>query len=269
MSYRPVFEDYIANSQEPGGLYRKVLMMGGRRVFTAHHDGTAESEEEALRRCDAVATELVTAITAKLNRPPTEKELRRGLALRESQSVGDKLRQQSEWDSYFQPADEDTRTPLEKARDARRAALKAQGDERLAMLNEAVEREKEAAEREAAKKAKMEDPRRQNCIDDASAVALSVTFDPDATQADLRRAAFMERLARDGDDVLAYQNLRQTHQREELQKRRDKAAPLHAQAATLAGEIQRLEKPFILPAATVEYCPGESVALPEGLHLSE
>jgi len=266
--YRPLFDNYIGDSQEKTGLYKKTLMLGGRIVFTAHHDGTEEAQDEALRRCDEVAIGLVEKVTAKLGRRPCDKELRRGLDHPETRRAGDIIRQRLEYGSYFQQADEDERTPLERARDARRLAIKSQGDPRLAMLNEAVEKEKEATEREAAKQARADDPRRPACIEDASAVAIAVAFDPDATQADLERSAFMVRLAQNGDP-LAYQNLRQTHQREEAAKRREKAAPLHERAATLASEIQRLEEPFILPASSVEYCPGESAKLPEGLHLSE
>jgi hypothetical protein len=264
--YKPLFESYISNGQEKTGLYRKTLLMGGRVVFTAHHDGTEESQDEALRRCDEVAIGLVEQVTAKLGRRPTERELQRGLALPETQDVGPMLRQKAEWDSYFAPKEiEDD--PIERAIVQRRREVRGEGDARLSMLQELKEKRMEAETAKEAAKAKAEDPRRPACVEDANAVALATAFDPDCTAADLRRAQFMERLARDGDP-LVYQNLRQQHQREELQRRKEKAAPLHEKAATLASEIQRLEKPFILPAATTEFCPGESTALPEGLHLS-
>ena len=105
-------------------------------------------------------------------------------------------------------------------------------------------------------------------MQDASAVALSVVFDPSATAQEVRQVEWMEKLARVGDP-LVYQNLRRQHQQEEAAKRKATAAPLQAKAATLAGEITQLEQPFTLPATTTQFCPGESLALPPGMHLSE
>ena len=139
---------------------------------------------------------------------------------------------------------------------------------RLEMLLDIKAKREAADEEKLAHDAKMSDPRRIATMEDASAVALSVVFDPTATAADVRRTEYMERLARVGD-VLVYQNLRRQHQREEIEKRKSAAAPLQAKAATLIGEAARLETPFTLPASTTEFCPGESVKLPEGLHLSE
>ena len=265
--YKPLFENYIGSGQEKTGLHRKTLLMAGRAVFVAHHDTTEESQDEALRRCDEFAIGLVEKLTAKLGRRPSDSELRRGLALPETQDVGPMLRQKAEYDSYFAPKEADG-DPIERAIVQRRRELRGEDDARLSMLQEIKEKRMEAeAVKEAAEK-KAADPRRPSCVQNALETAVDIAFSPDCTQADLRRADFMFRLAREGDPK-TYETLRRQHQREEAQRKAALAVPLREKMATMAGELARLESEFTLPSANIEHSPGPKEQLPPGLHLSD
>ena len=261
-----LIDDLIATSQTPAGLYKKVLCLGGRVAFTAHYVDSA-GEQEAIQQCRNAYVEIVGQITTNLGRSPSDKELVRGVSHVDTQRVSEQLAQKSAWQAMLETKKE-TVDPIDNAIVQRKRQLKGEQDSRLAMLLDLKDK-KEAADAEKIEHdAKLSDPRRIAAMEDASAVALAVVFDPTATAQEVRQAEWMERLARVGDPLI-YQNLRRQHQKAEAEKRKATVSPLQAKAATLAGEITRLEQPFTLPASTTEFCPGESTALPDGLHLSQ
>ncbi len=106
-------DDFIASSQEPGGVYRKTLCLGGRVAYTAHYVDSA-GEQEAVQQCRNAYTEIVGKITDKLGRPPTDKELVRGVAHADPQRVSEQLRQKSEWQAALATPKEPT-DPIDNA----------------------------------------------------------------------------------------------------------------------------------------------------------
>ena len=83
-------DDLIASSQEPGGVYRKTLCLGGRVAHVAHYVDSG-GEQEAIQQCRNAYTEIVGKITDKLGRPPTDRELIRGVAHVDTQRVSEQL----------------------------------------------------------------------------------------------------------------------------------------------------------------------------------
>ena len=121
-----LIDDLIATSQERAGIYKKVLCLGGRVAYTAHFVDNA-GEQEAIEKCRNAYVEIVGKITDKLGRPPTDRELIRGVAHAETQKIGDQLRQKSEWQAALatpkEPAD-----PIDDAIAQRKRQQKGGGD---------------------------------------------------------------------------------------------------------------------------------------------
>ena len=130
--------------------------------------------------------QIVGKITDKLGRPPTDRELIRGVAHVDTQRVR-RLAKKSAWQAETETKKE-TVDPIDDAIAQRRRQLKGGQDSRLTMLLD-LKDEKEAADAEKIEHdAKMADGRRIAAMQDASAVALSVVFDPSATAQEVRRA---------------------------------------------------------------------------------
>jgi hypothetical protein len=256
--YKPLSGAVICDSQDSEtGRKKKTVLIGGRVALSVYYDGNPDVATQA---ADEWAIETIGKIEKRLGRRLTTKELRYGLDLPETQNIGEIAAKKAEFETFF-PVEVDSRTPLERARDARKAELKREkGDARLAMLDDAVEKERAEIERKAEKAKRDADPRRQAAIGDAGARVLDVLYNPHATQADLREALFRERVAKESDPV-AYERLTREWQRAEAAKRRERATPLQQMVVDLKAELAELDKPFTLPATTTEYVSGEAVEI--------
>lgn len=262
MAYRPVSSFPLAIGQTPAGLERVVLMLGGVIVREWVYDPQdAESKDAALKAFDECAIATQREIEKNLGRRLTTRELFHGLEHVEDENPFSRAQVKAERDAMFAPPP-DPRNWAERKLDEHKAAKKRERDPQGAFLEEQVERlaaKKAEEERRAALAA---NPRRQKCVEHATAALAAAKYDHTLPASEVRAAEFRLRLAKEGN-LRLYQ-----HEYNQFQKRHDERlrqlAQPHIDGVRAHEEARRrLVTPFELPAASIEEAASDPYATAE------
>lgn len=256
---KPVSRVPYSISQCPDGRGRIMCMLGGMLGKEFVYDPSSqESKDAALRAFDEYAIETTSQIEATIGRRLTDQELRCGMAHAEDEEDVTRAKIRQERAAMFAPPDTTDPNPFNRLLAEHKAAKKRDRDPKAAWLEEAAEKW-DAKQTAAEEKAKRDaDPRRQRCIEDATATKLAAIFDPTLPASEVRAADHRLRIAREGDPKLYKQEVNQFRQRH-VERLQQLAQPHLDGLARHRAAIRQLQHPFELPSVTTDYESGKAI----------